>query len=96
MGHGTQAQIMRCNYELRAPHEGAMLFPLPNMETIMTNRNPQDQKHVQGQKQKDEDQRQKQQQSENPDRNQQGGFDSNRDRQQGSPDPVRHMPDQSR
>ena len=61
----------------------------------MTNRNPQDQKHVQGQKPR-EDQRQKQQQSENPDRELQGGFDPNKDRQQGNPDPVRHMPDQSR
>ena len=87
---------MRFTHELARSQLGAMLFPLPNMETIMTNRNPQDQKHVQGQKQKDEDQRQKQQQSENPDRNQQGGFDPNRDRQQGSPDPVRQMPDQSR
>jgi hypothetical protein len=66
------------------------------LETIMTNRNPQDQKHVQGEKQKDEERRQKQQQAENPDRNQQGGFDPDNDRQQGNPDPVRHMPDQSR
>jgi hypothetical protein len=49
------------------------------METIMTNRNPQDQKHVQGQKQKEEERRQKQQQAENPDRDQQqGGSDHNR------------------
>ncbi len=67
-------------------------------ETIMTNRNPQDPKHVQGQKPNEDQRRKQQQQAENPDRNeqQQGGMDPNRDRQQGNPDPVRHMPDQSR
>jgi len=88
-------------YVSSAPRDGLEALPLfSKMETIMTNRNPQDPKmqdpkHVQGQKPK-EDQREKQHQAENPDRNkQQGGFDPNKDRQQGSPDPIR-QPDQSR